>query len=263
LLDADNAERMQLPGRLSASTLGDLLGTLHRGRATGTLELIELSGSTGPHRIHLRDGLVVGLDTPHAVPRLGELLRQRDLVSARALARLVLRVGAGDKRPAGAILIEDAAVAPALVEQGLRAQLEAKLEPLYRLSDALLRFYPLRASERAAPSLRPDAFLTGRPRSRDRQRASGAHAAHARRADAPPAAQPTPRPQPRLDPARLAALHELGLSSADDRAAIGRAFRRLALHVHPDRLMHATADVRADSARALARLTAAYHLLVG
>jgi hypothetical protein len=262
LLDADNAKCMQLPGRLSASTLGDVLGTLHRGRTTGTLELIELSGSNGRHKIHLRDGLVVGLDTTHAVPRLGELLRQRELVGARALARLVLRIDAGDRRPAGTILIEDAAVPPELVEQGLRAQLVAKLEPLYRMSDAALRFYPLRATDKSTP-LAPSAFLRDRPRARDRQRAQTSHAAPSHRVGDAPPARPPLHPSRPLDPAKQAALRELGLSSADDRVAIRRAFRRLALSIHPDRLMHATADVRADSARTLARLTAAYHLLVG
>src|SRR5260221_423910 len=35
---------MHLPGRLRTTTLGDLLGALHRAGATGTLELAELRG---------------------------------------------------------------------------------------------------------------------------------------------------------------------------------------------------------------------------
>jgi DnaJ domain/Domain of unknown function (DUF4388) len=65
---------MQLPGRLSSSTLGDLLGALHRARVTGLLELSEVRGPRGRtvpgrlHRVHLRDGLVVAVDTPLPVP---------------------------------------------------------------------------------------------------------------------------------------------------------------------------------------------------
>jgi hypothetical protein len=61
---------MHLPGRLSSSTLGDLLGSLHRAKVTGTVELAEIAtfgGVTGrTHRLHLRAGLVVGVDTPLA-----------------------------------------------------------------------------------------------------------------------------------------------------------------------------------------------------
>jgi hypothetical protein len=34
---------MHLPGRLSSSTLGDLLGSLHRERISGVVELRELA----------------------------------------------------------------------------------------------------------------------------------------------------------------------------------------------------------------------------
>ncbi len=55
---------VSLPRRLSATTLGDLLGSLHRARVTGTLELTEVRGVTAgrAHKIHLREGLVVGVD---------------------------------------------------------------------------------------------------------------------------------------------------------------------------------------------------------
>jgi hypothetical protein len=60
---------MHLPGRLSTSTLGDLLGALHRERTTGLLELREIRGPIGRsmpgrvHRIHLRAGLIAAIDT--------------------------------------------------------------------------------------------------------------------------------------------------------------------------------------------------------
>jgi DnaJ-domain-containing protein 1 len=61
---------MHLPRRLSASTLGDLLGSLHRERITGTVELSEIGGPFGHgiagrlHRVHLRGGLVAEVETP-------------------------------------------------------------------------------------------------------------------------------------------------------------------------------------------------------
>src|ERR1700761_9316566 len=65
---------MQLPGRLSSSTLGDLLGALHRARVTGLLELGEIRGPRGRtvpgrlHRVHLREGLVAAVETALPAP---------------------------------------------------------------------------------------------------------------------------------------------------------------------------------------------------
>jgi hypothetical protein len=50
---------MQLPGRLSRTTLGDLLGRLHRSCATGALEL---SARGRRHRVHLERGAVIAVD---------------------------------------------------------------------------------------------------------------------------------------------------------------------------------------------------------
>lgn len=56
---------MQLPGKLSLSTLGDLLGSLHRGRASGVLVLREARGlfAGRRHQVHLRSGLVTSVET--------------------------------------------------------------------------------------------------------------------------------------------------------------------------------------------------------
>lgn len=84
---------MQLPRRLSASTLGDLLGALHREGVTGVLELSEIRGPNGSsvpgriHRVHLRGGLVVGVESP-----LGADLRGRlDAVYAIEEATIAFR----------------------------------------------------------------------------------------------------------------------------------------------------------------------------
>lgn len=56
---------MNLPGKLRHSTLGDLLGTLHRAELSGVLALRELQGITAGrcHKIHLWRGLVVAVET--------------------------------------------------------------------------------------------------------------------------------------------------------------------------------------------------------
>lgn len=243
---------MQLPGRLSSTTLGDVLGTLHRGRATGCLELVETRGEARSHRIHLLGGLVMRVESHAPVPKLGELMRKRGLVGARALARLVLRLSAGDTRRAGDILKDDGGVPPELIHEALREQLQAKLEPLFRLDDALLRFRPLHYTVQGETTpLPPAAFLEGRPRARGRRAAPPAQ-------PRPAASQPS---YTRVDPARAAALRELGLAEAADVDTVRRAFRRLAGKLHPDRFTNASDEVRAESMRALTRLSAAYHLL--
>ena len=50
---------MHLPGRLSRTTLGDLLGRLHRSYSTGALELVARGRR---HRIHLERGAVIAVD---------------------------------------------------------------------------------------------------------------------------------------------------------------------------------------------------------
>ena len=126
---------MHLPGRLSASTLGDLLGALHRERTTGLLELHEIRGPLGRsvpgrvHRIHLRAGLVVAVDTtlPMGTEVEVEPLRER----LQAL-----------------FAIEEATI-------------------------AFHTARPLTHVVRVAP-LGPGEFLHGRPRARDRQRQGAA-----------------------------------------------------------------------------------------
>ena len=87
---------MQLPGRLKATTLGDLLGALHRGRASGTLELVESSGRA--HRVHLAHGSVTAVEVDRAGASLGEILRQEDEVDDDVLRRSLLRAMALEVR---------------------------------------------------------------------------------------------------------------------------------------------------------------------
>src|SRR5437762_2214633 len=102
---------MLLPSRLSSTTLGDLLGTLHRADTTGVLEIVEVAVTAGrgvpgrSHRIHFVAGLVAAVETELSVEPLGEVLRRRGLVDRAALERLAVELARGDARPAGAILI--------------------------------------------------------------------------------------------------------------------------------------------------------------
>lgn len=256
---------MQLPGRLSASTLGDLLGALHRQRTSGALELVE-TASGKRHRIHLVAGLVVEVETSRAVPRIGELLRRAGYFEAAAIGRMLRRLAEGDTRPAGEILVSEGLVDAEALTAALRAQIRAKLDELFGLEDAAIRFHAARRTgARHAGPLTAGDFLHGRPRARDR------------RSDAPPPRQ-TSGADPASEPARSAqrhsvrpppidgprerALRMLGLAHDAQPTEVRRAFRRLAAELHPDRLARSTGDAQRTCAASFAELSAAYHLLV-
>src|SRR5271170_3250094 len=135
---------MHLPGRLSTSTLGDLLGSLHRERITGVIELREIVGPRGRgvsgrlHRVHLRGGLVVAVDTAFPVPPLGEILCREGLCPGEAVRLLVTRIEAGDRRATGEIL-ESAGLASAeAIRAALRAQLRERVDALFGVEDATI-----------------------------------------------------------------------------------------------------------------------------
>lgn len=114
------------------------------------------------------------------------------------------------------------------------------LEALFRLGDARLAFHVARAGKRRDRPLEPREFLHGRPRTRDR----------------------AGRPGERRDPTRTRALATLGLPDDADRTTVLRAFRALAVRLHPDRFPSATPAERAELMRRFAEITAAYHALV-
>jgi hypothetical protein len=251
---------MHLPGRLSSSTLGDLLGSLHRARTTGQLELREVRGPAGRsvpgrvHRVHLHAGLVAAVDTGLSVPRLGEILRREGLAQGDVLRRLLASIEAGDRRAAGEIL-ESAGLSVEAVRAGLSAQLKDRIEALFAIEEAVLRFHaarPLSQARRPQP-LGPAEFLHGRPRARDRGRAKP-----------PPPPREPPHDPPRLlaDDAREHARRLLGIPRGAGLGDVRRAFRRLASVLHPDRLGCAPPDEQRRSAAQFAELSAAYHLLL-
>ena len=252
---------MHLPSRLSSSTLGDLLGQLHRHRTSGQLELSELPSArrrsvTGrEHRIHLEDGFVYAVDTGFPVRPLGELLWRRGLVGPEAIGRLLSRIGAGDRRAAGEILVAEGLIDARTVTLALRAQLRERMDALYeQIEDAFIRFHPPRPaffpSRRSGPLL-PTDFLHGRPRARDRRSAT------------PRPAAPRPVPARPRDDARAQALRTLGLTGEPALADIRRAFRRLASELHPDCYPNAPADEQRRRLHRFAEISGAYHLLVG
>ncbi len=312
---------MQLPARLSASTLGDLLGLLHRSRTTGTLELWDAGGHR--HRVHLACGLVAAIETAAPVAPIGEILAREGFLTPVGLRRLMGRLADGDPRRAGEILIAEGWLDPDVVDAALRAQLRERLEALFRLPDAAVRFHTARppdASARRAGPLPPRDFLHGRPRRRDRPeldratrerarttatrpasasdrergshpgssaanapgvgsrtgaapratgpttaRASGPFAAREARREPASRAHDAPRSSnpPRAgEDERALALGALGLGRSAGPDEVRRAFRRLAVELHPDRCAGVAAEERARRAALFAQLSAAYHLLV-
>lgn len=243
---------MQLPGRLRMTTLGDLLGALHRACASGILELVEVEGVRAgrSHRVYFSSGLVEDVDTSLDHPSLGELLAREGLLSAAALARVARRLIEQPGKRVGEILVEEGLGSADLVAGALRRQRASRLEALYTLSEALIRFHVPRprAGYRPTP-LSTREFLHGRPRARARERytfGSGARPSSNSSAGGP----------------KLAAYRELGLGSDASAREIQRTFRKLAAELHPDRFPHASATEKAAHLARFAKLSAAYHELM-
>jgi len=250
---------MQLPGRLRLTTLGDLLGVLHRACASGTLELVEVEGTRAgrSHRVLFDAGLIEEVDTSLSHPRLGEILARDGLLSMSALACLARRLLEQPGKRVGEILVEEGLGTADLVAGALRRQRTSRLEALYGLREALIRFHvPRPRSGLRQTPLSPREFLHGRPRARADFSArvnerfgarSGARGEPARKADA----------------ARHAAFRALGLSASASLGDVQRAFRKLAAEQHPDRFPKASASEKAQLLSRFAQLSAAYHLLMG
>jgi hypothetical protein len=287
---------MQLPGRLESTTLGDILGTLYRGNATGVLELSEMAAEgraathARTHRIHLLSGLVAGVESGLDVTPIGELLSRTGKLDRRAIDVMLYRMAVGDPRPAGAILVGMGAVSEDALVQALRAQVRSKLEALFRgLEGARVTFRTSRPLNREAlrvGPLMPRDFLHGRPRKRDTgaaPRAGSAPRSTGRtpwwsthewgipdstpKDTPPPASGRRPReahtaPPPAPIGPRAKALRTLGLAGDADEATIRRTFKKLAATLHPDRYSTYPEEIRARHAARFAEASAAFHLLV-
>ena len=91
---------LELPGRLERSTLGDVLGALHRSAATGALRIEEVGpDGSRQHVIYLRDGLITDVELGCAAksasaprPARQECLEQLESLFGLTRARLSFRV---------------------------------------------------------------------------------------------------------------------------------------------------------------------------
>lgn len=217
---------MLLPGRLRTTTLGDLLGTIHRAGASGTLELTCSRGRS--HRIHVVEGRVTAVEidgVPHGDLTLGArrqmVQRLNQLEAALSDAQVRFRVAVRAPRTTLRDPLDAAEVLP-----GRR-----------RARDGSLRPNGLRAPH-GLPS--PTSFAGSKT--------------------PPPVSTAAPRGA-KIDE-RHAALHLLGLPAHADSATIKQTYRRLVRTYHPDLHPGASDLERRSLAERFSAITQAYQRLV-
>jgi DnaJ-domain-containing protein 1 len=251
------ATPLNLSGRLALTTLGDLLGTLHRSKARGALELVEDTGPTAgrTHRLHFDCGSLRFIESPLGAERLGELLVGKGLVSRARHLDLLASLEDFPGTSTGQRLIELNWVLPAAIGETAREQASRRLDALYQLTDARVAFRiatPMPSGLVAAMPLAVSEFLHGRPRTRDRRRVTNA---------APPASKNAASGLRLVDPQRRRALLVLGLEPHADTLAVKRAYRRMVARLHPDRHLIAPEHQRELARKRFSQVTEAYQLL--
>lgn len=227
---------MILPGNLRTTTLGDLLGRLHRNQVSGVLELIEERPAVAGrrHRIHLQHGMVTQVDTSVPVPRIGEVLVNDGVLSEAQHRGFLAQLGNRPGELAGKVLVDSGMANEGVVSDALQQQLRMRVNALYGIDQASVRFHARgAASGRAMPV---SDFLHGRPRARERRR---------------------PAARCEQSTSRIEALTRLGLTESATREEVRQAFRKLAAAVHPD--LHKD-DPEMQSR--FASYSAAYHYLI-
>ncbi len=201
---------MLLPTRLRETTLGDLLAALHRAYASGVLELV-VPGRH--HAIHLRRGLVQAVECSERSHRFGDLATDTGLCPRDAVEHASREAFARNTR-IGQHLVARGVLSPATRDRVLQAQRARRLDALYGLADADLRFHAARplppGSAEQSPMSAGEAFH-GRARRRDRVRA------------------PT---HPGGD--RRRALRVLGLDEATTPTQLRARYRERVTALHPD-----------------------------
>jgi hypothetical protein len=247
---------MQLPGRLKATTLGDVLGALHRASASGTLELLEANGRK--HRVHLSSGQVTAVEVDRAAQSLGDILRSDEEVDDDILRRSLLRAMAS-QRLHGEVLVHDFQLSPDVVDRALRRQIIQRLHMLDDLPDAQILYRVTVRPPRGAlvdSPLGATEFLAGKKRARDRtsEPASGTYRTSRR-------AQSSGFPGS-IDLGRVGSYRTLGISFGAPEDEIKRAYRRLVREYHPDLHPEANSDERRTLSTRFAEVTAAYRALV-
>jgi hypothetical protein len=251
---------MQIPSRLRDTTLGDVLAQLHRAYATGVLELIE---PRGRHAIHLRRGFVQAVESERAMLRLGDVAARRWGLARPLVERARMLAHARGMR-IGHALVATEAIAPVDLEQLLADQQRARLEALYTLEDAELRFRVSRPLPTGAAEQHPlparETFFH-RPRKAPRADEDPAPTAGG---PAPTAAAgrraPTSGVREAFHPqAREYAL--LGVRPGADAKVLRDAFRALVFDLHPDRGHGLTERERSARAQRLIDVVRAYRAL--
>ena len=235
---------MNLPGLLTATTLGDLLGRLYRGGVNGVLELVEREGHRAgrAHRIHFERGLIDDVETELDVPRLGEVLVDEGAIDrvdvGRVQRRLEALASTRRSERLGEALVNEELVSREAVRRALHRQLGMRLDALFDLGDALVRFHVRRNAQKRSghpDPLTAREFLEGRPR----KRGGGVFRRPSR--------------------GERAAFELLGIEPTADRSRIRQAFRKRAAELHPDRHPHASAEKKTELLRRFAELSRAYH----
>jgi DnaJ-like protein len=133
---------VELPGSLERSTLGDVLGALHREGVTGALRLDEVGVGQGhQHVIYWHDGLIHHIETTRRAPLPGT--RRQELRPRQAQEHWTC-------------------------DDGSKRQRLEQLEGLFALARARISFSVMGRRPAPVPApLEPEEFLHGRQRQRD------------------------------------------------------------------------------------------------
>ncbi len=228
---------MLLPSRLRETTLGDLLASLHRAYASGVLELVEPGRR---HAIHLRRGLVLAVECSDRAHRFGDLAADAGLCPRASVERASREARATGAR-IGQHLVARGVMTHAARDRVLDAQRARRLDALYALADADLRFHaarPLPPGGAEQPPMSARETFHGRARRRERARATGP-----------------------LRGDRHRALRALGLDESSSAGDVRARYRERVAALHPD---HAHDVDERERARRVAELRAvidAYRVL--
>ncbi|MDP3278422.1 MAG: J domain-containing protein [Deltaproteobacteria bacterium] len=246
---------MLIASRLRDTTLGDILAQLHRDGASGVLELLEPKAR---HAIHLRRGYVHAIESESSAQRLGDVAARRWGLGRPAIERARFVAHTRGIR-IGQALVATEAIAPGQLDALLAEQQRVRLEALYAIPDAEIRFrvarpLPLGAAEHVPLPARETFF--GRPRKRplahDPRKAQSTRSARS-----PHVSHTMSRVSPEIRNAYAA----LGVAITCDRVALRHAYRTRVLALHPDRAMSLPEDERNRRSRELITVLQAWRVI--
>lgn len=202
---------MQLPAQLRDTTLGDVLATLHRRYASGVLELTETTRSWA---VHLRRGLVHAVECSEGTARFGDLVTLTGLCARTDVEGAAHEARARGWR-IGHQLVARRVMSTAARDRVLSAQRTRRLEALYAVDDAVMRFRPVLTALPPGSTEQPpmSARETFHGRARRRERAT------------------KPRPSEHI----TRALKVLGFTAEATPAEIRARYRERVRALHPDR----------------------------